>query len=50
LVRENMGNTHNNLLQRKNFVAFIEEYDKRRGTNFSDTFPEYASFFQECKK
>lgn len=49
LVRDNMGNTEMNNTQRKNFAAFIEEYDKRRGTNFVDTFPEYKNFYNLCK-
>lgn len=49
LVRDNMGNTESNLLQRKNFAAFIDEYDSRRGTNFAETFPELKGFYDYCK-
>lgn len=49
LVRDNMGNTESNLLQRKNFAAFIDEYDSRRGTNFAETFPELVGFYDYCK-
>lgn len=49
VVRDNMGNTEANLMQRKNFVSFIEEYDKRRGTNFFETFPQYEGFYHECE-
>ena len=49
LVRENMGNNENNIMQRKNFAAFIEEYDTRRGTNFFETFPELERFYHFCK-
>jgi len=34
-------------LTRYNFVEFITEYDKRRGTNFAETFPEFAQY---CNK
>ena len=34
-------------LIRYNFVEYITEYDKRRGTNFKQTFPEFASYFDE---
>jgi organic radical activating enzyme len=34
---------------RKDFVAFIAEYDKRRGTNFNATFPELEKFYNQCK-
>ncbi len=33
-----------NLLQRQ-FKEYVVEYDKRRGTNFLQTFPEYEQFF-----
>jgi organic radical activating enzyme len=35
---------------RKDFVAFVDEHDKRRGTNFLETFPELAEFYFYCKK
>ena len=34
---------------RSQFAEYIIEYDKRRGTNFVETFPEYERFFTECK-
>jgi hypothetical protein len=37
------------LRDRKDFYLFINEYDKRRGTNFLETFPEYEKFYNECK-
>jgi len=36
-------------LKRARFVQFIDEYDKRRGKNFHETFPEYADFYKICK-
>ena len=36
-------------LQRKNFIQFVEEHDKRRNTNFLETFPEFESFFNLWK-
>jgi pyruvate-formate lyase-activating enzyme len=35
------------LEKRKDFVKFINEYDRRRSTNFTNTFPEYAEFLKE---
>ena len=35
--------------KKKNFYAFFEEHDRRRGTNFQNTFPEMLEFWQECK-
>ena len=36
--------------QRKDFILFINEYDKRRGKNFLETFPEMEDFYNSCKK
>jgi organic radical activating enzyme len=33
--------------KRKHFVDYINEYDKRRGTDFSKTFPEFAYLLKE---
>ena len=35
--------------QRKDFILFIDEYDKRRGKNFLKTFPEMKDFYNLCK-
>ena len=35
---------------RKDFVLFIDEFDKRRGKNFLETFPEMEDFYNLCKK
>mgnify|MGYP003305399327 FL=1 len=34
---------------KKNFYAFFNEHDRRRNTNFQNTFPEMIDFWQECK-
>jgi hypothetical protein len=34
---------------RKDLVIFVDEHDKRRGTNFLETFPEYKNFYEMCK-
>jgi hypothetical protein len=36
-------------INRIDFVKYTEEYDKRRGTNFLETFPEYTDFYNRCK-
>jgi hypothetical protein len=36
-------------LLRRDLYRFITEYDKRRGTDFSSTFPEYVDFLQRCQ-
>ena len=35
---------------RMDFVLFIDEYDKRRGKNFLETFPVFENFYNTCKK
>ena len=32
---------------RKDFVKFVDEYDKRRNTNFLETFPELNKLYAE---
>ena len=34
---------------RINFIKFIDEHDRRRGTNFFETFPELTDFYNTCK-
>lgn len=34
---------------RKDFVVFVDEHDRRRGTNFLKTFPELKEFYEVCK-
>ena len=34
---------------RKNFVDFIEAFDKRRGKNFKETFPEFAHLIDDWR-
>ena len=35
--------------EKKNFYAFFNEHDRRRGTSFETTFPEMSEFWMECK-
>ena len=35
---------------RQDFAKYIDEYDKRKGTNFLKTFPEYKDFYNMCKE
>jgi hypothetical protein len=34
---------------RKDFIAFVNEYDRRRNTNFNRTFPELSEFYKLCQ-
>ncbi len=36
-------------LQRADFYRFFNEHDRRRSTNFLETFPEMREFWNECK-
>lgn len=36
-------------INRKNFAIFVDEHDRRRGTNFSETFPELVDAYQKWK-
>jgi len=38
----------NNRTNRKNFYTFVNEHDRRRSTNFLETFPEMEKFYQYC--
>jgi len=53
VIREEMQllekNPEKRDLLRVQFAEFITEYDRRRGTNFVQTFPEFAEFFNQCK-
>jgi organic radical activating enzyme len=33
----------------KDFASFFDEHDKRRGSNFLKTFPEYTELYNHCK-
>ena len=47
-----METTHYSLTKthegKKDFVNWFTEYDRRRGTNFVETFPELSQFYFEC--
>jgi hypothetical protein len=43
-------NDINLITHRYNFGKFIEEHDRRRGTDFKKVFPEFADFYEETKK
>jgi len=36
-------------LHRRNFIRFVSEHDRRRGTNFLETFPELNPFYDDWK-
>lgn len=41
---------NNELSERRvDFYEFVDEYDRRRGKNFLNSFPEYSKFYKTCK-
>lgn len=49
VARDEPRNPQDLLRNRKDFVAFVDEHDRRRGTDFLATFPEMAEFYHMCK-
>lgn len=48
---ENKSSDENTLNTiRRDFYSFVNEYDKRRGTNFVETFPELEKFYKLCQE
>ena len=47
---DNTSPTDELIINRTDFVKYFDEYDKRKGTNFLKTFPEYKNFYNMCKK
>lgn len=39
-----------NSVQRRDFVKFVDEHDRRRGTNFLETFPQLERMYNEWKQ
>lgn len=44
---ENEGT--NELTSKRDFYLFVNEHDRRRGTNFLETFPELTEFYEQCR-
>ena len=49
-VETDYGDVMELIKLRMDFVKFIDEFDKRRGKNFLETFPEFETFYDTCKK
>jgi hypothetical protein len=50
VAKDEPRNTQDTLRNRKDFVSFVDEHDKRRGTDFLGTFPEMEEFYRMCKE
>jgi organic radical activating enzyme len=48
IAKDNPINEFTNV-NRKNFIIFVDEHDRRRGTNFLETFPEYENVYTKWK-
>jgi organic radical activating enzyme len=48
LAKNHQENDQTNI-SRRNFATFVDEHDRRRGTNFLETFPELGDFYSFCK-
>lgn len=44
------GSSSEQVRLRKDFAAFVTEYDRRRGTDFNKTFPELTEFYTICQQ
>ena len=48
MLKSSMGPERKRILG-ADFYRMFSEYDKRRGTNFLETFPEYKEFWENCE-
>lgn len=48
LFKSYIENQENVDQERKDFYSFVNEHDKRRNTNFLETFPEFKNFYNFC--
>lgn len=50
IIQNELRNPNANITtQRKDFVAFVDEHDRRRGTNFKETYPELMEMYNQFK-
>lgn len=50
IVNHELDNPNPNLsINRQDFIKFVDEHDKRRGTNFLQIFPEFIELYNEWK-
>lgn len=49
VLADHLQQQHDMHCQRKDFAIFVDEHDRRRGTNFLATFPEMEDFYRTCK-
>jgi hypothetical protein len=50
IIKNELGNPNpNNTVHRQDFIKFVDEHDRRRGTNFLETFPELSIMYNDFK-
>ena len=49
VFENHLKQNHTMQTERKDFAIFVDEHDRRRGTNFIKTFPEMEEFYRLCK-
>jgi hypothetical protein len=50
IIKAELDSGKDNIVNRKDFILFVDEHDRRRGTNFKETFPELIEMYAEWKK
>jgi hypothetical protein len=50
VVKAEDPNKRENVVARHDFYLYIQEHDKRNGTNFKEVFPELVTFIDRCQR
>jgi hypothetical protein len=49
ILQDQLSSNKDMSQNRKDFAIFVDEHDRRRGTNFLEIFPEYEEFYKLAK-
>jgi organic radical activating enzyme len=49
IIKAEIDSGNDNTTNRKDFVLFVDEHDRRRGTNFLETYPQLTQMYNEWK-
>lgn len=49
VVKAEDPNSRENVVARKDFYLYVNEHDKRNGTDFAKTFPTLVPFYERCR-
>jgi hypothetical protein len=50
VIKAEDPNKRENVVARHDFYLYIQEHDKRNGTNFKEVFPEMVTFVDRCQR